>query len=45
MIFVETKCCKLTRDIAQDGVLTFRGETWLEEPIQGVEVKGAAPRG
>jgi predicted homoserine dehydrogenase-like protein len=59
--------CKLTRDIRQDGVLTyddvelppgrladqlraeqyrhFRGETWLEERIQGVEVAGAAPRG
>ncbi|MFI5325403.1 MAG: NAD(P)H-dependent oxidoreductase [Candidatus Rokuibacteriota bacterium] len=59
--------CKLTRDIRQDGVLTyddvelppgrladqlraeqyrhFRGETWLEDRIQGVEVAGAAPRG
>ena len=59
--------CKLTRDVSQDGVLTyddvelppgrladqlraeqyrhFRGETWLEERIQGVEAAGAAPRG
>jgi predicted homoserine dehydrogenase-like protein len=59
--------CKLTRDIPQDGVLTyddvelppgrladqlraeqyrhFRGETWLEERLMGVEVVGAAPRG